>query len=64
MSDNKELQNENKKLSMQDLVKQTLERKKQKQEGGNKQTGGMSSTKRMKSQQTKKPSNTRRKMGS
>lgn len=54
---------EKKKLSLQELVKQQLEAKKN-QAGNSKNTlKGDTSTKKMKSQQTKKASNTRRKMG-
>lgn len=54
-----------KKLSMQEIIKQQLERKKQAQDSNNqKDANWNSSTKKMQSQQTKKASNTRRKMGS
>ena len=56
-------QTEKKKLSLQELVKQQLEAKKNKANGGNNNLKGDTSTKQMKSQQTKKTSNTRRKMG-
>ena len=56
-------QTEKKKLSLQELVKQQLEAKKNKANGGTNNLKGDTSTKQMKSQQTKKTSNTRRKMG-
>ncbi|MDF2536854.1 MAG: hypothetical protein K0R18_3016 [Bacillales bacterium] len=53
---------EKKKISLQDLVQQKLNEKKQKQSGGG-ITSKPVQTQGMKSQLTKKPSNTRRKMG-
>ena len=52
-----------KKLSLQELVKQQLEAKKNKAGNSKNNMKGDTSTKKMKSQQTKKASNTRRKMG-
>ena len=54
---------EKKKLSLQELVKQQLEAKKNQAANGKNNLKGDTSTKKMKSQQTKKASNTRRKMG-
>lgn len=56
-------QNEKKKLSLQELVKQQLEAKKNNAANNKGSLKGDTSTKKMKSQQTKKTSNTRRKMG-
>lgn len=53
---------EKKKVSLQDLVQQKLNEKKQQQSGGG-ITSKSVQTQGMKSQLTKKPSNTRRKMG-
>lgn len=53
-----------KKLTMQEKVKQHLEKKKQAQSNNKNTTSVNGSMPHMKSQQTKKPSNTRRKMGS
>lgn len=61
---NNEQPAEKKKLSMQELVQQQLERKKQIQSKAGHAFKTNSSSQRMQSQQTKKPSNTRRKMGS
>lgn len=55
--------NEPKKVSLQDLIKQQLENKKNQATGNKGAAKGDTSTKKMKSQQTKKTSNTRRKMG-
>lgn len=52
-----------KKLSMQELVKQQLERKKQAQANVNNTTNSNNKNQRMKSQQTKKPSGMPRKIG-
>lgn len=52
-----------KKVSLQDLVKQQLENKKNKSANSKTSLGGDTSTKKMTSQQAKKTSNTRRKMG-
>ena len=54
---------EKKKMSLQDLVKQQLEAKKNNAGGTKGNLKGDTSTKKMKSQQSKKASNTRRKMG-
>ncbi len=56
-------QTEKKKMSLQDLVKQQLEAKKNNTGAGKGNLKGDTSTKKMKSQQAKKASNTRRKMG-
>lgn len=56
-------QTEKKTLSLQELVKQQLEAKKNNAGGGKNDLKADTSTKKMKSQQTKKTSNTRRKMG-
>ncbi|MCA1038356.1 hypothetical protein LCM00_02435 [Bacillus infantis] len=64
MSNQENTQNgEKKKVSLQELMKQQLEKKKQAQ--GNGKQGAKSAAKNqvMKSQMTKKASNTRRKMG-
>lgn len=52
-----------KKVSLQELVKQQLENKKNKAANSKNSLNGDTSTKKMTSQQTKKTSNTRRKMG-
>lgn len=54
---------EKKKLSLQELVKQQLEAKKNNAGTGKNNLKGDTSTKKMKSQQSKPTSNTRRKMG-
>ena len=54
---------EKKKLSLQELVKQQLEAKKNQVGNTKNNMKGDTSAKKMKSQQTKKASNTRRKMG-
>lgn len=56
-------QNTPKKVSLQDLIKQQLENKKNQTASAKSGAKGDTSTKKMKSQQTKKTSNTRRKMG-
>jgi hypothetical protein len=55
---------EKKKVSLQELMKQKLENKKNQNASENGKANGSLSTQKMRSQQTKKPSNTRRKMGS
>jgi hypothetical protein len=52
-----------KKISLQEAMKQQLERKKQAQSSGKQQGNGFAGNQRMKSQQSKKASVTRRKMG-
>ena len=52
-----------KKMSLQELVKQQLENKKNNGGNGKNNLKGDTSTKKLTSQQTKKTSNTRRKMG-
>lgn len=52
-----------KKISLQEAMKQQLEKKKGQTAPGNGKSNGDLTTKKMKSQLTKKPSNTRRKMG-
>lgn len=52
-----------KKVSLQDLIKQQLENKKNQASGTKGKAISDTSTKKMKSQQAKKTSNTRRKMG-
>jgi hypothetical protein len=54
---------EKKKVSLQDLMKQQLENKKNQSAAGKGKANGSLPTQKMKSQQTKKASNTRRKMG-
>lgn len=54
---------EKKKLSLQELMKQQLENKKNQNAAGKTNAAGDTSTKKLKSQQAKKASNTRRKMG-
>ncbi|MER1985322.1 MAG: hypothetical protein ABS949_03185 [Solibacillus sp.] len=56
-------ENTPKKVSLQDLIKQQLENKKNQAGSAKGGTKGDTTTKKMKSQQTKKTSNTRRKMG-
>jgi hypothetical protein len=53
-----------KKLSMQEIIQQQLEKKKQAQGNGKNQGNGFQTNQRMKSQQFKKTTSTRRKMGS
>lgn len=52
-----------KKVSLQEAMKQQLERKKQALGNGKQQNSGFAGSQRMKSQQSKKASVTRRKMG-
>lgn len=54
---------EPKKMSLQELVKQRLEEKKKQASGGKTTGNGPVVNQKAKSQQTKKVSNTRRKMG-
>ncbi|WP_102027826.1 hypothetical protein [Salirhabdus sp. Marseille-P4669] len=63
MSQNQNDSSGKQKLSMQEIVKQQLERKKQAQQNGNKH-GRDNGNHMMKSQHVKKTTNTRRKMGS
>ncbi|MEK4426132.1 hypothetical protein [Solibacillus sp. FSL K6-1523] len=63
MTENNQSEAPKKKLSLQELVKQQLENKKNQSASGKGSAKGDTSTKKMKSQQTKKTSNTRRKMG-
>ncbi|MGF2616473.1 hypothetical protein ACQUWN_12805 [Rossellomorea aquimaris] len=63
MNQNENTQQEQKKVSLQEAMKQQLERKKQAKGNGNQQNGGFTGNQRMKSQQSKKASVTRRKMG-
>ncbi|MGD6857046.1 hypothetical protein [Bacillus infantis] len=64
MSNQENTQNgEKKKVSLQELMKQQLEKKKQAQGNGNQSTKSAAKNQVMKSQMTKKASNTRRKMG-
>ncbi|WP_462413718.1 hypothetical protein [Neobacillus sp. Marseille-QA0830] len=62
MTENHQSQTPNKKISLQEAMKQQLENKKNQNSGKGKVNADLSA-KKMKSQQTKKPSNTRRKMG-
>lgn len=63
MTENKQPEEEKKKVSLQELMKQQLENKKSHAAAGKGKASADLSTKKLKSQQTKKPSNTRRKMG-
>ncbi|MEH7122398.1 hypothetical protein V7122_00185 [Bacillus sp. JJ1532] len=64
MSENHQSEAPKKKISLQEAMKQQLEKKKnQANASGKGATNGDLSTKKLKSQQSKKPSNTRRKMG-
>ncbi|MGD6802736.1 hypothetical protein ACQCVK_07065 [Rossellomorea vietnamensis] len=63
MNQNENTQQDQKKVSLQEAMKQQLERKKQAQGNGKQQSGGFAGNQRMKSQQSKKASVTRRKMG-
>lgn len=54
---------EDKKLSIQEKMKQQLAKKKESQANGKPVNGGLGSNQRMQSQQHKKASSTRRKMG-
>lgn len=62
MSENKQPES-TKKVSLQDLIKQQLENKKNQSAANKGKMSGDTSTKKLTSQQSKKTSNTRRKMG-
>lgn len=64
MTENMQPEAPKKKISLQEAMKQQLEKKKSQNAAGNGKATGDVSTKKLKSQQTKKASNTRRKMGS
>lgn len=63
MTEDKQVEGEKKKISLQEAMKQQLERKKNHSPSNKGKMNGDLSTKKLKSQQTKKTSNTRRKMG-
>jgi hypothetical protein len=63
MTENQSSETTKKKVSLQDLMKQQLENKKNQNSTGKGKANADLSTKKMNSQMTKKPSNTRRKMG-
>nr|WP_106782977.1 hypothetical protein [Lysinibacillus timonensis] len=63
MTENNQSEEQNKKMSLQELVKQQLELKKNQSTATKGKMNTDLSTKKLKSQQTKKTSNTRRKMG-
>jgi hypothetical protein len=63
MTENNQSEAPQKKISLQEAIKQQLEIKKNQSSSGKGNTNTDLSTKKMKSQQTKKTSNTRRKMG-
>ena len=63
MTENNQSEAAQKKISLQEAIKQQLENKKNQASAGKGKTNADLSTKKMKSQQTKKTSNTRRKMG-
>ena len=63
MTENNQSETPKKKISLQEAMKQQLEKKKKQASAGKGKTKNDLSTKKMKSQQTKRPSNTRRKMG-
>lgn len=63
MTENNQSEAPKKKVSLQDLMKQQLENKKNQANAVKGKATADLSTKKMSSQQTKKPSNTRRKMG-
>ncbi|MGE7666969.1 hypothetical protein ACQKMN_14770 [Ureibacillus composti] len=64
MNENNQSEAPKKKMSLQEIMKQQLENKKNQASTSAKgKMNGDQSTKKMKSQQTKKASNTRRKMG-
>lgn len=63
MDENNQSEAPKKKISLQDVVKQQLENKKNQAAANKGKANADLSTKKMKSQQTKKTSNTRRKMG-
>ncbi|KAB2334872.1 hypothetical protein F7731_14035 [Cytobacillus depressus] len=64
MTENNQSEAPKKKISLQEAMKQQLEKKKNQNSSGKGKANGDLSTKKLKSQQTKKASNTRRKMGS
>ncbi len=63
MSENTQSEAPKKKLSLQEIMQQQLEAKKNKANGGKGSAKGDLSTKKLTSQQPKPTSNTRRKMG-
>ncbi|MBY0123745.1 hypothetical protein [Bacillus sp. S/N-304-OC-R1] len=64
MTENQQPEAPKKKISLQEAMKQQLEKKKSQAAGAGKGImNGDQATKKLKSQQTKKTSNTRRKMG-
>jgi hypothetical protein len=63
VTENNQSETPQKKISLQEAIKQQLENKKNQSSAGKGKTNADLSTKKMKSQQTKKTSNTRRKMG-
>ncbi|KAB0442855.1 hypothetical protein [Lysinibacillus fusiformis] len=63
MTENNQSEVPQKKISLQEAVKQQLENKKNRSSVNQGKMNHDLSTKKMKSQQTKKTSNTRRKMG-
>ncbi|MEH7222292.1 hypothetical protein V7112_00650 [Bacillus sp. JJ1566] len=63
MTENNQPEAQKKKISLQEAMKQQLEKKKAQSSAGKGKTNTDLSTKKLKSQQTKKTSNTRRKMG-
>jgi hypothetical protein len=63
MTENQSSETPKKKVSLQELMKQQLENKKNQASNGKGKTNVDLSTKKLKSQQSKKASNTRRKMG-
>ncbi|NRD77067.1 hypothetical protein HPT25_06095 [Bacillus sp. BRMEA1] len=63
MTENNQSEAPKKKISLQEAMKQQLERKKNQAAAGKGKANADLSTQKMKSQQTKKASNTRRKMG-
>ncbi|WP_251552757.1 hypothetical protein [Neobacillus muris] len=63
MTENHQIETAKKKVSLQEIMKQQLENKKNQNSAGKGKASADLSAKKMKSQQTKKPSNTRRKMG-
>lgn len=63
MTDNNQSVTPKSKISLQEAMKQQLEKKKNQSSGTKEKKNADLSTKKMKSQQSKKTSNTRRKMG-
>ena len=63
VTENNQVEEQKKKISLQEAMKQQLANKKNQAQTGKGKTQMDLSTKKMKSQQTKKTSNTRRKMG-